>query len=128
MRFDGLRVMRDPTRGGTATVLCEFAEKKPFGIELDETRIPIAPGAAAACGLLGLDPLYCASEGRIAAVISGECAEEAVRELRKTSGGGDACVIGSVTAAHPGYVTVRTRIGGSRVLTKLSGAQLPRIC
>ena len=125
---DDLKMMRDPTRGGVATVLCEFADKRPFGIELTESRIPVSPGTEAACGLLGLDPLYCACEGRVLAVVPGGRAEEALRLMRSIPGGENAAVIGEVTCAHPGRVTVKTPIGGSRVLTKLTGAQLPRIC
>ena len=136
-----LRVMRDPTRGGVATTLCEFVERRPgestsqgggeeagCGIELFEKQIPVSPDVAAACDILGLDPLYSANEGKLLAVVAGERAEEALSYLRMTPGGENAAVIGTVTKAHPGKVTVRTAFGGSRILTKLAGAQLPRIC
>ena len=137
-----LRVMRDPTRGGVATTLCEFVERNPgssaagqtasdeggCGIELFEKQIPVSPDVAAACDILGLDPLYCANEGKLLAVVAEKRAEEALALLRGTPGGENAAVIGKVTKAHPGKLTVRTPYGGSRILTKLAGAQLPRIC
>jgi len=145
-----LRVMRDPTRGGVATTLCEFVEDRsagstaaqnpenagaaqriknaPCGIELFEKEIPVSPMVAAACDILGLDPLYCANEGKLLAVVAKERAGEALALLRGTPGGENAAVIGTVTKAHPGKVTVQTPYGGSRILTKLAGAQLPRIC
>ena len=123
-----LRVMRDPTRGGVATTLCEFVEHSPVSITLEETAIPVSPAVESACDLLGLDPLYCACEGRLLAVVSPEAAEEALRILKSFPEGAGAAVIGEVTEQHPGRVLMRTGVGGSRVLTKLSGAQLPRIC
>ena len=136
-----LRVMRDPTRGGVATTLCEFAEymrpadpekkageRRTLSIELKEDAIPVDYDVQAACEILGLDPLYCACEGRLLAVVSAEKADEALRLLRAVPGGECAAVIGRVTDAYEGRVVVKTTIGGTRILTKLSGSQLPRIC
>ena len=75
---DDLRILRDPTRGGVATTLCEFAEGEDFSIVLDEKKIPVSPAVASACDILGLDPLYCANEGKLLAVVSPEKAEEAL--------------------------------------------------
>ena len=125
---DGLRVMRDPTRGGVATVLNEFAEDSGLCMELDEANIPLAPGVEAACEWLGLDPLYCACEGKFLAVVSPECAAEALEIMRRFPVGRDAAEIGTVTQRYPGKVVVHTSFGGSRIAGKLSGAQLPRIC
>ena len=123
-----VRVLRDPTRGGAATTLCEFAESAALGIELDEAAIPVRRDVAAACALLGLDPLYCANEGKMLAVVAPEDAEAALATLRSRPEGENAAIIGRVTAERPGKVVLRTRAGGGRILQKLSGAQLPRIC
>ena len=122
------RVLRDPTRGGVATTLNEFVEGRDLGIELEEKAVPVRPAVQAACELLGLDPLYCANEGKLLAVVPAEKAEEALRALRSLPQGENAARIGFVTAATPGKLTLRTPLGGRRVLQKLTGAQLPRIC
>ena len=124
----GLRIMRDPTRGGIATVLNEFAEDASLSIELDESAIPLDPGVESACELLGLDPIYCACEGKIIAVVSEECTQEALEILKSFPQCENAAVIGEVTDNYPGRVIVHTAFGGSRIAGKLSGAQLPRIC
>lgn len=121
-----VRVLRDPTRGGVATTLCEFAGSSGLGIELTEGDIPVRRSVAAACALLGLDPLYSANEGKLLCVVSADTADTALAALRAHPLGRDAAVIGRVTGG--GRVVLRTHTGGSRVLRKLSGAQLPRIC
>ena len=123
-----VRVLRDPTRGGVATTLCEFVENSELGIELDEEAIPVRGEVKAACELLGLDPLYCANEGKLLCVVSPEDEERVLAAMRQNPQGEDAAVIGTVTTRHPGRLTIRTPLGGSRILQKLSGAQLPRIC
>ena len=127
-RVPSVRVLRDPTRGGVATTLNEFTQGRPFGIELMEEAIPINPGVSAACELLGLDPLYCANEGKLLAVVPPESAERALEVMRDLPEGRDAAIIGTVTGRYPGKLVMRTRLGGGRVLQKLTGAQLPRIC
>ena len=121
-RLSGLRVMRDPTRGGIATALNEFAGDCALGSELNEEAIPLSPAVEGACELLGLDPLYCACEGKLLAAVAPEQADEALEILRSFPVGKNAAIIGEVTDIHPGRLTVRTAFG------KLSGAQLPRIC
>lgn len=123
-----VRVLRDPTRGGAATTLNEFIEGTALGIELDERLIPVSPGVQAACGMLGLDPLYCANEGKLLAVVAPEDAERAAEIMRGTEAGRNAAVIGKVTEDHPGKLVMNTSFGGRRILQKLTGAQLPRIC
>lgn len=123
-----LRVMRDPTRGGIATALCEFAEDSSLCMQLDESKIPVSPAVEGACELLGLDPLYCACEGKLLAVVAPDRAEEALEILKGFSVGENAAIIGEVSEKHPGRVVVHTAFGGSRIAGKLSGAQLPRIC
>ncbi|MCD7837885.1 MAG: hydrogenase expression/formation protein HypE [Clostridiales bacterium] len=124
----GVRVLRDPTRGGIATTLNEFTENRPFSICLEEDALPVRASVQAACDLLGLDPLYCANEGKLLAVVAPEKAEAVLAALKSTPGGEDAALIGHVSERHPGRVLLRTGLGGSRILTRLSGTQLPRIC
>ncbi len=123
-----LRVMRDPTRGGLGTTLNEFIEGTALGIELQEKDIPVSPSVNTVCELLGLDPLYCACEGRLIAVVSRDRAEEAVSILHGFEISKDARIIGSVCTEHPGKLVLRTPFGGGRIVGKLTGAQLPRIC
>ena len=124
----GVRILRDPTRGGVATTLNEFVEGGALTVELDEDAIPIDPPVAAACDLLGLDPFYSACEGRLLAVVDPAHAEAALDALRHTEGGEGAAIIGRITESRPGCVVLRTSLGGARILGKLTGAQLPRIC
>ena len=123
-----VRMLRDPTRGGVATTLNEFVEGGPLGIELTEDAIPVDAPVASACDLLGLDPLYAACEGRMLVVCAPQAAPAVLAALRDVPGGEGAVQIGQVTAARPGQVVLRNSFGGSRILGKLTGAQLPRIC
>ena len=123
-----VRVLRDPTRGGIATTLNEFVESSPLGIELEENAIPIQSGVHSACEILGLDPLYCANEGKLICITAQKDAQLALSAMRKTAEGKNAAVIGYVTADCPGKVVMKTDFGGRRVIQKLAGAQLPRIC
>ena len=124
----GVRVLRDPTRGGVATTLNEFVEGTALGIELEEAQIPVRPQVQAACDMLGLDPLYCANEGKLLAVVAPADADKVLATMKTHELGTDAAIVGQVTERYPGKLTLRTAFGGSRVLQKLSGAQLPRIC
>ena len=123
-----VRVLRDPTRGGVATTLNEFVEDSGLGIEIEEDKIPVRPQVQAACELLGLDPLYCANEGKLLCVVAPEDTEKALAAMKSLPGGENAAVIGSVSARYPGKLVMNTAFGGSRILQKLTGAQLPRIC
>ena len=124
----GVRVLRDPTRGGVATTLNEFVEGSGLGIEIEEDKIPVRPQVQAACELLGLDPLYCANEGKLLSVVAPEDTEKALAAMKSLPEGENAAVIGSVSARYPGKLVMNTAFGGSRILQKLTGAQLPRIC
>ena len=124
----GVRVLRDPTRGGVATTLNEFVENTPWSIVLEEGGLPVSDEVASACDILGLDPLYCANEGKMLLVVSPESAEAVLAALHKTPGGEQAAAIGHVSRAYPGKVVLKTYLGGTRILAKLTGAQLPRIC
>lgn len=124
----GVRVLRDPTRGGVATVLNEFVEGTPLCAQVQEDAVPVQPQVEAACALLGLDPLYCANEGKLLAVVDPETAPAVLEALRSTPGGENSAIIGSITTQFPGRAVLKTVFGAHRVLSKLSGAQLPRIC
>ena len=123
-----VRVLRDPTRGGVATTLNEFVEGTTLGIEIDEETIPVRPQVQAACGMLGLEPLYCANEGKLLAVVGPDDAERVLDAMRSTEEGRGAALIGTVSADYPGRLVMKTKFGGKRILQKLTGAQLPRIC
>lgn len=118
----GVRVLRDPTRGGVATTLNEFVEGTELSIEVEETAVPVRASVNSACEILGLDPLYCANEGKFLCIVAPEYAEMVLQELP------EGAVIGEVTENYPGKVVINTRLGGHRIVQKLSGAQLPRIC
>ena len=122
------KVMRDPTRGGLATALCEIAAASQVGMCLDEAMVPVRPEVRGACELLGFDPLYVACEGRFLAIVPAAAADAALAALRAQADGGAAQVIGEVTDGEAGRVLLRTRIGSHRRLERLSGEQLPRIC
>ncbi|MEU7872098.1 hydrogenase expression/formation protein HypE [Dactylosporangium sp. NPDC049140] len=123
-----LHAMRDPTRGGLASALNEIAGASRVGIEIDEGAVPVVPSVAAACDLLGLDPLHVASEGCLVALAAAETAEPLVAAMRSTGEGQGAVRLGRVVAEHPGRVVMRTLTGGRRIVDMLVGEQLPRIC
>ena len=120
--------MRDPTRGGLASVLNEIALDAGVGITLEEAAIPVLDGVRGACEILGLDPLYVACEGRMVVFVPAGQADRALGLLRAVHGGEGAQRIGWVTATEPGRVLLRTALGTRRPLELLSGEQLPRIC
>ncbi len=120
--------LRDPTRGGLATALKEIAEQSKVSIELDEAALPVRPQVRAACELMGFDPLHVANEGKLVACVPAAEFERVLRAMRATKHGEEACRIGSVGEGPGGRVTLRTTIGGTRLLDMLSGEMLPRIC
>ena len=123
-----IHVLRDPTRGGLGTALNEIAGKSGVGINIDEEKIPLKDAVAATCELLGFDPLYVANEGKLLAFVDPENAEKVLTTIKEDELGNDAAIIGEVISDHPGRVTMKTRIGGTRMVDMLMGAQLPRIC
>ena len=125
---DAVRCLRDPTRGGLASALNEIAAAARVGVVLDELTLPIPAPVAAACEMLGFDPLYVANEGVLVAFVPEPLCDEALRALRGHPLGRAAARIGRVTAQHPGLVVLETGIGGTRVVDMLPGDQLPRIC
>src|SRR4029077_14661750 len=123
-----IHVLRDPTRGGVTSALTEIAQTAKVGMLLNESSIPISEEVKGACEILGLDPLYVANEGKLLAIVTQEDVESALKALRAHPLGKDATVIGEVVDEHPGFVMMKTRVGGTRVVDMLSGEQLPRIC
>lgn len=123
-----VHVLRDPTRGGVGTTLNEIAESSRIGITLQEGRLPVQEAVAGVCELLGFDPLYVANEGKLLAFVAAEDADAVLEAMRADPYGREACLIGEVTADHPGRVVLETRIGGRRIVDMLTGEQLPRIC
>jgi hydrogenase expression/formation protein HypE len=123
-----VHVLRDPTRGGLATTLNEIAAQSGVAIEIEEQRIPLRPAVRAACEMLGFDPLYVANEGKLVACVAPEAAEAALAALRGHRYGAETAIIGRVREGPAGQVTLRTPIGGARLLDMLTGEMLPRIC
>jgi len=124
----GVSFLRDPTRGGLASVLTELARITGKGVELQESQIPVRAEVRSVCELLGLDPLYVACEGRCVAVVAQERAQEALELLKAHPLGRQARIIGRILEKPPGHVLLRTAIGGSRLVQLPLGEQLPRIC
>lgn len=123
-----LRVMRDPTRGGLAATLNELAQQAGVGVRIAEDAVPVKPEVAAACELLGLDPLYVANEGKLVAIVAPEAAETVLAAMRAHPLGRDAALIGDVVVDEHRFVQMTTSFGGGRIVDWLSGEQLPRIC
>ncbi|TYC60695.1 hydrogenase expression/formation protein HypE [Rhodobacterales bacterium] len=124
----GIAMLRDPTRGGLAATLNEIAREAKVGMDLDEASIPVSPDVAAACELLGLDPLYVANEGKLVCICDADDADRLVTVMRENALAKDAARIGTVVEDATGMVRMRTGFGGQRVVDWLAGEQLPRIC
>ena len=123
-----IRLLRDPTRGGVATSLNEIAEAAGVGIEIDENAVPVQPAVAAACEMLGLDPLLVANEGKLLAIVPASDASAVLDALRSHPLGSRAVQLGRVVEGHAGTVFMRTAMGGARLVPMPIGEQLPRIC
>jgi hydrogenase expression/formation protein HypE len=124
----GVRWMRDPTRGGLASVACELAAGARVGVRLVEKALPFRDQVRAACELWGLEPMHMASEGRVIVAVAPEDADRALVALRGHALGQGAAIIGECVSAHAGSVVLASRAGGDRVVAMLSGEPLPRIC
>ena len=124
----GVRAMRDPTRGGLAATLNEFAVAGEVGVVVEERDLPVQRAVASACEMLGMDPFYVANEGKVVVVVPPEQAERALAIMRADELGAEAVAIGEVVANHPGIVVAKTAIGATRVVDTQVGEQLPRIC
>jgi hydrogenase expression/formation protein HypE len=123
-----VKFMRDPTRGGVATVLNELAGKIGLGIEIDESVLPVTKGVTAMCELLGFDPLHIANEGKVLIVADPTEGDHILEIMKKNNLGGQSVIIGRVTGDHPGKVMLKTETGGRRIIDSLTGDPLPRIC
>ena len=123
-----IRCLRDPTRGGVSSALNEIAGQSGVGILLDETAIPIREEVRGACEMLGLDPLYVANEGKLIAIVDAGDERDLLAAMRKHPLGRNAQRVGTVTESNPGWVTMRTVLGTTRIVDMLAGDQLPRIC
>jgi len=123
-----IHAMRDPTRGGLGATLTEIAAAAKVGVEAESASIPVREPVRAACELLGIDPLFVANEGKLAAFVAPESAHRVLEAMRANPLGRDAVIISEAVAAHPGMVLLKTEIGGARILDLPFGEQLPRIC
>ncbi len=123
-----IHVLRDPTRGGLGTSLCEIASTSNVGVEIDARAIPVREPVKGACELLGIDPLFVANEGKLVAFVAPDRAGAVLAAMRATAEGREASRIGHVVAEHPGMALLKTEIGGTRVLDLPFNEQLPRIC
>jgi len=123
-----IRFMRDATRGGLATVLCELTENENYGIEIEEDTLPVNENVRGMCELLGFDPLYVANEGKVLMVVGKDEADKVLSVLKKNELGREASIIGEVVNEHHGKAWLTTGIGGRRIIDMLAGEQLPRIC
>jgi hydrogenase expression/formation protein HypE len=123
-----IHCLRDLTRGGLAAALNEIAETARVRINIEEDAVPVIETVRGACEILGLDPLYVANEGRFIAIVPEASATRALEILRGHPVSAGATRLGTVSADTTGLVTLRSRIGASRIVDLLSGEQLPRIC
>lgn len=123
-----LRVMRDPTRGGLAATLNELAHQSRVGFRIDEDAVPVKPEVAAACELLGLDPLYVANEGKLVAIVAPDAVDDVIAAMRAHPLGREAAIIGEAIEDEHRFVQMTTAFGGGRIVDWLAGEQLPRIC
>ena len=123
-----VHVLRDPTRGGLAATLHEIATAARVGVVVAERALPVQRTVAAACELLGMDPMYVANEGKAVVFVAAADADTVLEAMRRHPEGRDAVVIGEVVAEHPGLVAGRTALGSTRVIATQIGEQLPRIC
>ncbi|MFH1202424.1 MAG: hydrogenase expression/formation protein HypE [Candidatus Omnitrophota bacterium] len=130
MRRDSgaIKFMRDPTRGGLATVLNEIAQSTDLGIILDENSIPVNKSVRAACNILGLDPLYIANEGKVVLVIDKNYVNMALDIMKRLPDGKDSCIIGELNKRYKGKAILNTCVGGERILDMLTSDPIPRIC
>lgn len=123
-----IRAMRDPTRGGVATTLNEFARQSKVGIQLYTDSVPVKPEVKGACEVLGIDPLYVANEGKLIAIVPGNIADEMIKAMKSHKLGKDSQIIGEVVEKNPGIVVQSTGLGANRIVDMPIGEQLPRIC
>ncbi len=125
---NGVAAMRDPTRGGVATTLNEWAASAKLGIQINEETLLIRPEVRSACEVLGIDPLFVANEGKIIAAVEAEAAQDVLATMQADALGKEARIIGEIVSDHPGKVTIKNAYGVERIVSMPVGEQLPRIC
>lgn len=125
---DKIHLFRDPTRGGVASVLSEISLDINKGVTIHEDKIPLEKQVAAACEILGLDPLYVANEGLFITIVDSEIADAVLEQMKKDAKGVNSACIGEITEVHPSKVVMYSSVGGKRIVSPLIGEQLPRIC
>jgi hydrogenase expression/formation protein HypE len=123
-----VKFMRDLTRGGLATVVSEIAENRKYGISIDETALPVRESVRGMCEIFGYDPLFMANEGKVIMIVSEGSSQKVMDIMKKHEHGKDAALIGEITAGNPGKAVLHSIVGGSRIIDKLTGEMLPRIC
>jgi hydrogenase expression/formation protein HypE len=127
-KLEGLRFMRDPTRGGLATVLHEIHRSTNLGIRLNMQAIPIRESVTMVCDMLGYDPLFLACEGRVVAIVAQEATQIALKKWQELTGGRHAALIGRISDHEDNFVVIETELGGERILEELEDDPMPRIC
>jgi hydrogenase expression/formation protein HypE len=128
LKAGGVHFMRDPTRGGLASVANEIAGVSGYGVRLQESSVPIQAPVRSVCEMLGYDPYYLACEGRLVAVVDPSSAASALSAMRTTQGGEGSAIIGRIEEGAQRHVVLETELGGERVLEELEDDPLPRIC
>lgn len=123
-----VKFMRDPTRGGLATVLNEVVQKKSFGIEIEESSLPVSDGVRSMCEILGYDPLYIANEGKVVLIAGQKDCSNILTVMKGEKLGKKSRIIGEIVDDHHGKVVLKTMTGGRRIVDSMTGEQLPRIC
>ncbi len=123
-----IHTLRDPTRGGLGTSLCEIAAAANIGIEIHANAVPVREDVKAACEILGLDALFVANEGKLVAFVEPSCADAVLSAMRRNPQGRDAALIGHAVTKHSGMVLLKTEVGGTRLVDLPFTEQLPRIC
>jgi hydrogenase expression/formation protein HypE len=123
-----VKFMRDITRGGLATVVSEIIENRKYGMSIDETMLPVRESVRGMCEIFGYDPLFMANEGKVLIIVAKECSQKVIKVMNKHEYGKDAAIIGEITTGNPGKAVLYSVVGGSRIIDKLTGEMLPRIC
>ncbi len=123
-----VKFMRDITRGGLATVVSEIIENRKYGMSIDETMLPVRESVRGMCEIFGYDPLFMANEGKVLIIVAKEYSQKVIKVMNKHEYGKDAAIIGEITTGNPGKAVLYSVVGGSRIIDKLTGEMLPRIC
>jgi hydrogenase expression/formation protein HypE len=123
-----IKFMRDITRGGLATVVSEIASNRKFGISINETDLPVRETVRGMCEIFGYDPMFLANEGKVLMIVSEQSSHNVIATMKENEYGRDSAIIGEITAENPGKALLQSIVGGSRIIDKLTGEMLPRIC